>query len=141
MDTQKPLREQIIGWINGGEANSGTEVEPSNFEENPDFFKTVHDAIAAVVHEDPSLNAQAKYAAMMSKSGGHVHVGDQRNPAGDGRIPYPHDIIGSCQYDATGRILPGTYSPCSVWRPVTADFGLFQLDEFLHDAVVKALKK
>jgi hypothetical protein len=136
VESKKPTRETIIGWI-----NEGSELKTDTFEENPQFFNFVQKIIASVVHDDPQINAMAKYAAMTSKSSGHVHVGDHRNPAGDGRIPYPHDIIGSCRYDETGKVIAGSYSPNDVWRPLMNDYGLFQLDEFLHAALVEALAK
>lgn len=55
--------------------------------------------------------------------GGWVHVADQRNPPDWGRIPWPEDILGSCEVDGNGAFVgvDGSYQRSGTYRICTRE--------------------
>ncbi|KAJ9119433.1 hypothetical protein QFC24_005666 [Naganishia onofrii] len=72
-------------------------------------------------------------------SDGYMHIADGRNLPPPGRIPEPHDIIGSV-YVQSGKILPETYEAQPMYRICTQD-GVCVLPYGLDEHVLKALKE
>ncbi|KAJ9117573.1 hypothetical protein QFC22_004423 [Naganishia vaughanmartiniae] len=132
----------IIGFLPVGE-----DVGLEDFRENVKFMY-----VGGWIEIDASLlqseikaglatgaGATVETEASARGSDGYMHIADGRNLPPPGRIPEPHDIIGSV-YVQSGKILPETYEAQPMYRICTQD-GVCVLPYGLDEHVLKALKE
>ncbi|KAJ9110245.1 hypothetical protein QFC19_001648 [Naganishia cerealis] len=121
----------IIGFLPAGE-----DVGLDDFRENTKFRELLQDSIKTALGMGAAATVETE--ASVRGSDGYMHIADGRNLPPPGRIPEPHDIIGSV-YVQSGKILPDTYEPQPMYRICTQD-GVCVLPYGLDEHVLKALQ-
>ncbi|KAJ9098276.1 hypothetical protein QFC21_004605 [Naganishia friedmannii] len=122
----------IIGFLPVGE-NVGLE----DFRENAKFIELMQSEIKAGLATGAGATVETEASARGSD--GFMHIADGRNLPPPGRIPEPHDIIGSV-YVQSGKILPETYEAQPMYRICTQD-GVCVLPYGLDEHILKALQE
>ncbi|KAF9568945.1 hypothetical protein CPC08DRAFT_678513 [Agrocybe pediades] len=114
----------VIGWLPAAQEGDGKETTLSDFVQNDNFIRFMHDTIKDVLEkgEDDIWTTGA-----MQLQHGWMHIHDQRNVPALGRIGDPDDIIASVLVEDS-KIKAETYQAMPSYRVCTAD-GIVQLTE------------
>jgi hypothetical protein len=117
-----------------------TPEEPSRlpnielFEESPEFIAKAQTVIKDHIQDCPI------FAPLASSTGSdftmYFHIYDLRAPPPFGRIPEVEDIMGTVRVEH-GKMIPESYEPNKMYRPVTA-CGVFTVSDYLNEKVRQA---
>jgi len=119
-----------------GEPSNMEGASIDNFEQNPRFVETLHEAVRVVLNqdEDEDLKAEAQV-----RGHGWMHISDQRTTPALNRTPDPEDIIGSVMVD-NGKIVPDSYQKMPTYRVVSGESGPLALGRRLSSALIRLLQ-